>query len=265
MNQAKIHPTAIVSDNVIFGADVEVGPYAILDGPIILGDGCRVKEHCVIRGKVTFGKNNQVYQFCSIGEVPQDLTYKGDETEVIIGDNNVFREFVSIHRGTLKDNRKTILGNNCLLMAKVHVGHDAIIGNNCVIVNSVNLAGHVKIGDKVTIGGGTNISQFVTLGRGAYIGGASGIDRDIPMFCTAYGNRAKLKGINIVGLRRHGYSKAQISELVDFFRTLEASALSPRAFVEHQELMLDFKSNELVEEMVQFIRKSEIGLAPFVF
>jgi UDP-N-acetylglucosamine acyltransferase len=264
MIKAKIHPTAIISENVKLGADVEIGAYSILDGNITLGDGCRIMEHCVIRGKVTMGKHNKIFQFCSIGEAPQDLSYKGEETEVIIGDNNTIREFVSIHRGTTKENRKTILGNNCLLMAKVHIAHDAVVGNNCVIVNSVNLAGHVKLGDRVTIGGGTNISQFVTLGRGAYIGGASGIDRDIPMFCTAYGNRAKLKGINIVGLRRQGYSKQQISELVDFFRTIEASALSPRAFVDHQDLMQDFKNNELIDEMVQFIKKSEIGLAPFV-
>jgi UDP-N-acetylglucosamine acyltransferase len=151
-----------------------------------------------------------------------------------------------------------------MLMAFVHVGHDVILGDHCIIANSINFAGHVKCGDRVIIGGGSQVSQFCTLGRGAYIGGATAIDRDIPLFCTAYGNRAKLKGINIIGLRRQGYSKSEITEVVDFYRTMEASALSPRSFVTHKELMTEFKGNAVIDEMVQAIIKSEIGLAPFV-
>jgi len=264
MNTDKIHPTAIISGEVILGKDVEVGPYAILDGNIKLGDGCRVHSHSVIKGHVDVGMNNHIYQFCSIGEQPQDLSYKGEPTTVVIGDNNVFREYVSIHRGTMKDRKETLIGNNCLLMAKTHVGHDAVLGNNCVIVNSVNIAGHVKIGDRVIIGGGTNISQFVTLGKGSYIGGASGIDRDIPPYCTAYGNRVKLKGINIIGLRRLGRSKQEIAEVVDFYRAMEASALSPRSFIGHDEYMQEYKNNPLVLEIAELIRSSEIGIAPFV-
>jgi UDP-N-acetylglucosamine acyltransferase len=149
-------------------------------------------------------------------------------------------------------------------MAYVHLGHDVTVGGNCVFANSTNLAGHVHVGDRVIIGGGTNISQFVTLGRGAYIGGASAIDRDIPIFCTAYGNRVKLKGVNIIGLKRQGYEKSEISELLDFFRTMEASVLSPRAFVGHEELMDEYKGNSLVQEMREGILTSEVGVAPFV-
>lgn len=148
-------------------------------------------------------------------------------------------------------------------MAYVHAGHDVVIGNNCTFANSTNFAGHVKIGDRVIIGGGTQISQFVTLGRGAYIGGASAIDRDIPVFCTAMGNRVYLKGINIIGMRRQGYSKQEISEVVDFYRSMEASALSPRAFVDHADLMAEYKDNRVVQEMVEQIKKTEIGIAPF--
>ncbi|HAZ14043.1 MAG: acyl-[acyl-carrier-protein]--UDP-N-acetylglucosamine O-acyltransferase [Bdellovibrionales bacterium GWA2_49_15] len=259
----KVHATAIVSSEVILGNNVEIGPYSILDGKIKIGDGTKIYSHAVLRGNTELGKSNTVYQFCSIGEPPQDNSYKGEDTRVLIGDNNTFREYVSIHRGTTKENRITTLGSNCLLMAKVHIAHDAVVGNNCTIVNSVNLAGHVKMGDRVIIGGGTNIGQFITLGRGAYIGGATAIDRDIPPFCTAYGNRVRLKGINIIGLRRTGVSKPVIAEVVDFFRLMESSAYAPRAFVNQEEHMREYKDNEIVQEMARAIRESEVGIAPF--
>jgi UDP-N-acetylglucosamine acyltransferase len=148
-------------------------------------------------------------------------------------------------------------------MAYVHVGHDVVLGNNCTIANSTNFAGHVKIGDRVGIGGGTQIQQFISLGRGAYIGGAAAIDRDIPSFCTAMGNRAHLKGINIIGLKRQGHSKQEISEVVDFYRTMESAKISPRSFVDHAELMAEYKDNRVILEMADQIRKTEIGIAPF--
>ena len=260
----KIHPTAIVSEEVEFGENVEIGAYAIVEGPVKLGDRCKVYEHAILRGRVEAGADNSFYQFSSIGEAPQDLTYKDEDTKVVIGEKNIFREYVSIHRGTTKENLVTTIGNSSMFMAHAHIGHDAIVGDNCVIVNSVNLAGHVKVGDRTIIGGGTNVSQFVTIGRGSYIGGASAIDRDIPLFCTAYGNRARLKGINIIGMRRQGYDKQVVSEVVDFFRTMESSALSPRSFVDHDELMEEFKDNEVIKEMVKAIVTTEVGIAPFV-
>ncbi|EQC47615.1 acyl-ACP--UDP-N-acetylglucosamine O-acyltransferase [Bacteriovorax sp. Seq25_V] len=261
---ANIHPTAIIAEGAKLGENVEVGPYSIIGPNVEIGDNCKIRSHVLIDGHTIIGKNNDIFQYSSIGAEPQDTSYKGEPTRTVIGDNNTFREYVSIHRGTLKDKEVTTIGSNCLFMAHVHVGHDGVVGNNVILVNSVNLAGHVIIGDRVIIGGGTNISQFVTLGRGAYIGGASAIDRDVPIFCTAYGNRIKLKGINIIGLRRQGYEKSVISELVDFYRTMESSVLSPRAFIDHEELMEDYKDNVLVQEMRADIRKSEIGIAPFV-
>lgn len=259
-----IHPTAIVDSNAKIADDVIIGPFSIIGPNVEIGKRCIVKNNVTIEGHTKIGENNQFFQYCSIGAPPQDLTYKGEPTRVEIGDNNIFREFVSIHRGTLKDREVTTIGSNVMFMAYVHVGHDAVIGSNVIVANSTNFAGHVKVGDKVIIGGGTNVSQFVTLGRGSYIGGASAIDRDIPLFCTAYGNRAKLKGINIIGLRRAGYSKQVITEVVDFYRTMEASALSPRAFIDHEEHMAEFKDNEIIQEMAKGIRESEVGLAPFV-
>jgi UDP-N-acetylglucosamine acyltransferase len=261
---AEIHPTAIISEGAEVGESVIIGPYSYIGPNVKIDDGCVLQNHVVIEGHTTIGKNNTFYHHATIGGPPQDLGYKDEPTEVIIGNDNLIREFVTIHRGTSKDKKKTVVGSNCMLMAFVHLGHDVIMGDHCIIANSTNFAGHVKCGDRVIIGGGSQISQFCSLGRGAYIGGATAIDRDIPLFCTAYGNRAKLKGINIIGLRRQGYSKAEVSEVVDFYRTMEASAFSPRAFVKHEELMTDFQGNEVIDEMVSAIIASEIGLAPFV-
>lgn len=259
-----IHETAIVSPEAKIGKNVEIGAFSLIGPNVVIGDDCKIFHHVTIEGHTTVGKNNTFYQYCSIGANPQDLSYKDEPTRVVIGDNNVFREFVSIHKGTKKDREETTIGNDNFLMSYVHLGHDVVFGSNCIIANSTNFAGHVKVGDRVIIGGGTNVSQFITIGRGAYLGGASAVDRDIPIFGTAYGNRCKLKGINIIGLRRQGYAKKLISELVDFYRTMEASPLSPRAFIDHPENLEEFQGNELIDEMCEGIRKSEVGIAPFV-
>ncbi len=258
-----IHASSLIDPSAKIHESVKIGPFCIVGPNVEIGANCILHSHVVIEGHTTIGEGNIFYQGCSIGAPPQDTSYKGEPTKTIIGNNNTLREYVSIHRGTTKENLFTQIGNNCFLMAYVHVGHDVIVGNNCTIANSTNFAGHVKIGDRVGIGGGTQISQFVTVGRGAYIGGATAIDRDIPVFCTAMGNRVYLKGINIIGLRRQGYSKQEISEVVDFYRTMESSALSPRAFVDHAEFMAEFKDNRVVLEMVEQIKKTEIGIAPF--
>ena len=261
---AQIHPSSVVDPQAKLGNNVTIGPFCLVGPHVSIGDNSILHSHVVIDGHTTIGSNNQFYQFSSIGVAPQDLTYKGEPTELIIGNDNVFRECVSIHRGTLKQDGKTIIGSNCLLMAFVHVGHDVVIGNRVILANTTNLAGHVNIGDRVIIGGGTNIAQFMTLGPGAYIGGASAIDRDIPPHCTALGNRVRLKGINIVGLRRQGYKRDQINGAVEFFRAMEISSLSPRAFVEHTELHAEYKDNPIVQEILTAIMKSEVGIAPFM-
>lgn len=260
----EVHPMAFVHPEAKIGKNVKIGPFCVIGPNVEVGDDCEFISNVVVEGHTKIGKGNKFFQFGSIGAPPQDNSYKGEPTETIIGDNNVFREYVSVHRGTLKQDKKTIIGSNSLFMAYCHIAHDCILGNNLTFANSVNLAGHVTIGDRAIIGGNTGISQFVTLGRGAYIGGGSGIDRDIPTFCTAYGNRVRLKGINIIGLKRQGLSKEIVSEVVDFYRTMEASALAPRAFVIHPELMTEFRNNPIIQEMAEFIQKSEIGIAPFM-
>lgn len=262
--EASIHETAIVSPEASLGEGVTIGPYSIIGPHVKIGKNTVIHAHVKIDGHTTIGDDNEFYSFTTIGAPPQDLSYKGEPTETIIGNKNIFREYVSIHRGTVKDRAKTTIGDNSLFMSYVHLGHDVDFGSNCIIANSTNFAGHVKVGDKVIIGGGCNISQFVSLGTGAYLGGASAIDRDIPTFCTAYGNRVRLKGINIIGLRRAGHSKQVITEVVDFYREMEASPLSPRAFVDHDELMEEFKNNEIIDQMVSEIRATEVGIAPFM-
>ncbi|MDA9793350.1 acyl-ACP--UDP-N-acetylglucosamine O-acyltransferase [Bacteriovoracaceae bacterium] len=263
MSEVIIHETSIVSPEAQLGRNVEIGPYCIIGDKVKLGDGARLRSHVTMEGNVTVGENVQIYQYTNIGNPPQDLSYKDEDTRVEIGDNCIIREFSSIHRGTPKDNGVTKVGNNVYLMAYVHLAHDCILGNNVMFVNGVQCAGHVKIGDNARISGHSKMTQFVTIGRNAFIGGDSTIDKDIPDYCTAYGNRARLKGINIIGLKRAGFSKANITEVVDFYRTMEASALSPRAFVSHPELMEDYVDNKIIQDISSFISVSEIGIAPF--
>lgn len=259
-----IHETAIVDKKAELDHDVEVGPFSIIGPNVKIAAGTKVLAHAMIDGHTTLGKDNQVFSYCSIGTRPQDLSYKDEPTRTIIGDGNIFREYVSIHRGTKKDKEETVVGSNNMLMAYVHLGHDVRMGDSCIVANSTNFAGHVTVGDKVIIGGGCNVSQFVTLGKGSYLGGASAVDRDIPNFCTAYGNRVRLKGINIIGLRRSGFEKHLVSEVVDFYRLMEASPLAPRGFVDNEEMMAPYKDNEIVQEMVCQIRESRVGIAPFM-
>ena len=259
----EIHPQAIVEKGAELGVDVNVGAFSIVGPHVQIGDSSTLLSQVNIVGHTRVGRGNEFHPFCTIGVKPQDLSYQGEPTRVEIGDNNVFREYVSVHRGTMKKNQTTIVGSKNLLMNYVHLGHDVTLGSHVVVANSVNLAGGVWIQDHVTLGGGCNVAQFVTIGEGAYIGGLSAVDRDILPFCAAYGNRIRLKGINIVKLRRLGYSKQQVSEAVDFYRTMEATALSPQKFIACKEVMGEFSGSELVQKIARFIERSEVGISSF--
>lgn len=258
-----VHPTAVVHKGACIDGAV-VGPYCVVGPKVRVGEGSRLRSHVVMDGDLEAGRDNDFFPFSSLGHAPQDIGYAGEPTRVSMGDGNVIREYVSVHRGTAKDRGVTSMGDGNLLMATVHLGHDVSLGSRCVVANSSNLAGHVKIADRVIVGGNVQISQYVSVGRGAYIWGASAIDRDIPQFCSAVGNRAKLKGINIIGMRRQGFDRQVIMELVNFYRTMEGSALSPKSFVEQEDLMQGFQDNAIIREMVDFIKGSRIGIAPFV-
>jgi len=260
---SKIHPTAVIEDGAEVEADVSVGAYCVVGANVKIAQGSQLGPHVVIRGHTTIGKNNIFHPFCSIGGDPQDLSYKGEPTQVLIGDGNVFREYISVNRGTLKQDGKSIIGSHGFFMSYCHFGHDVNIGDHVRIVNACNIAGHVVIGNKAIISGGTNISQFVQIGKGAFIGGGSAIDRDIPCFMTAVGNRVQLKGINIVGLKRMGFEREAISEAVDFYRSMEISPVSPKTFCQAPEWTKDFANNPIVAEMIDFITQSKLGLPAF--
>ncbi len=259
----EIHPSAIVHSKAQLGENVKIGPFSVIGPSVLLGDRCVVHSHVILEGNLSIGCENTFFQFTSIGAAPQDKTYKGEATEVIIGDNNIFREYVSVHRGTLKSDRVTKIGSYNFMMSYAHIAHDVVFGNHCVVANTTNFAGHVCVEDYVTIGGGCYFGQFVTLGKGCYIGGGSIVDRDIPPFCAAYGNRVRLKGPNIIGMKRQGHSQDVIIKVVDFYRDMEASPLSARAFVNCEKSTVGYKSNNIVSELSEFIKKSKVGIAPF--
>lgn len=260
---SKIHPTAIIHETAVIGDNCVIGPYCVIGAHVKIGNDNIFNAHVVVDNYTTIGNGNKFFQFGSIGADPQDYSYKGEPTRLTIGDHNVFRECVTINRGTMKETGDTVIGNHSLFMAYVHVGHDSIIGDYCTIANSCNIAGHVHIQNNVSIGGATSVSQFVRLGRGCYIGGASAINKDIPSFCTAYGNRVTLRGINIIGMKRQEVDRKSISTVVDFFRVMEASGLAAATFIANDDLMKEFGSDPIVQKMCDEIKTSDVGVAPF--
>jgi UDP-N-acetylglucosamine acyltransferase len=210
---SQIHKNSFISKNVELGNNVKIGPYCHIDGDIKIGDNTELKSHIVVSGKTSIGSNNIFYPFSNIGCDPQDLKFKGEESELIIGNNNIFRENVTISKGTIDGGMKTIIQNNNLFMTGVHIAHDCIIGNENIFVNQVTLGGHVNIINNVVIGGLSAIIQFVTIGSYSMIGGMSGVDRNVLPFSLVIGNRAKLRGINLVGIRRNNFDKSEISRI----------------------------------------------------
>jgi UDP-N-acetylglucosamine acyltransferase len=214
-----IHQTAIIKDGAKLGSGVKVGAYAYIGPKVVIGDNCEIGNGVQITGKTTIGTNNKIYAHAVIGAAPQDLKYKGEDTELIIGDNNTIREFCFFNTGTPGGGGITRIGSNSLFMAYVHIAHDCVVGNNCILANNATLAGHVELGNFAVVGGMTPIHQFVKVGDYAMLGGASAISQDIPPYCLAEGNRAKLRGLNLVGLRRN-LERSDVDELKRAYREL---------------------------------------------
>lgn len=206
-----IHNTAIISPYATIGNNVRIGPYCIIGDNVVIEDDVEFLSHICINGKTFIGKATKIYPFASIGYPPQDLKYVGEDSQVIIGKNNIIREYVTIHPGTQKGTMQTIIGSDCLFMVGAHVAHDCIVGNGVVMANNATLGGHVIVGDGAIIGGLAAIHQFVRIGRNAIIGGVSAVVNDVIPFGSAAGDRAKLIGVNIIGMQRHNYSKAKIN------------------------------------------------------
>ena len=210
---SQVHPNSFISKNVELGSNVIIGPFCNLNGNIKIEDNTELKSHVSISGKTSIGKNNKFYPFSNIGCDPQDLKFKGEDSELIIGNNNIFRENTTISKGTKDGGMKTIIQNNNLFMTGVHIAHDCIIGNENIFVNQVTLGGHVNIMNNVVVGGLSAIIQFVTIGSYSMIGGMSGIDKNVLPFSLAIGNRAKLRGLNLVGIRRKDFDKSEIARI----------------------------------------------------
>ena len=210
---SQIHPNSFISKEVQIGNNVKIGPFCHIKGNIIIDDNTELKSHVSITGKTSIGKNNIFYPFSNIGCDPQDLKFKGEDSELIIGDNNIIRENVTISKGTLDGGMSTIIHNDNLFMTGVHIAHDCKIGNENIFVNQVTLGGHVNIMNNVVVGGLSAIIQFVTIGSYSMIGGMSGIDKNVLPFSLAVGNRAKLRGLNLVGIRRKNFNKLDIKRI----------------------------------------------------
>ena len=210
---SQIHPNSFISKEVQIGNNVKIGPFCYINGTIKIDDNTELKSHVSITGKTSIGKNNIFYPFSNIGCDPQDLKFKGEDSELIIGNNNIIRENVTISKGTLDGGMSTIIHNNNLFMTGVHIAHDCKIGNENIFVNQVTLGGHVNIMNNVVVGGLSAIIQFVTIGSYSMIGGMSGIDKNVLPFSLAVGNRAKLRGLNLVGIRRKKFNKLDIKRI----------------------------------------------------
>ena len=246
-----VHPSAIVAPGAIIGAGVSIGPFCTVGPNVVLHDGVELVSHVVVDGHTTVGEAAKLSPFCSVGLPPQDLKYKNEPTRVEIGARTQLREHVTVHRGTVTGAGVTRIGTDCLLMNVVHVAHDCTLGNGVIIANNVVMGGHVSIGDNAVIGGSAAIHQTVRIGRVAMIGGVSGVEADVIPFGIVTGNRARLRGLNIIGLRRRGFDRTQISALRDAFRSLfaEEGVFNERLDAVRKRL----GDQPLVAEMLAFI------------
>ncbi|MFH1414590.1 MAG: acyl-ACP--UDP-N-acetylglucosamine O-acyltransferase [Elusimicrobiota bacterium] len=258
MKDNKIHPTAIIEEGARIDSTVEIGPYAVIKSGVEIGAGTTVDAHAVIEGNTIIGKNNTIGIGVVIGNRPQDLKYKDEETHVTIGDGNIIREYVTINRGTI-ERGVTSLGNNIMLMSYVHIAHDCIVGDEVILANCVTLAGHVTIEDQAVIGGLTPIHQFTRIGKLSIIGGSSRVPKDILPYCMAAGNRLKITGLNTIGLKRRNFSAEDRSQLKKAYRIIFRSGLNTAQAVEKMKSMQELTSPH-VTRMIQFIETSERGI-----
>ena len=253
-----IHSQAIVDPGARLAADVVVGPWTLIGPDVEIGPGCTIASHVVIRGPTRIGPGCRIYQFSSIGEDTQDLKYRNEPTQLVIGERNVIRENVTIHRGTVQGRSETTIGDDNLIMAYVHIGHDCVIGNHAVLVNNSALAGHVRVGDWAVLSGYTLVHQFCQIGAHSFTGMGSAIGKDVPAFVTVSGAPAQPKTINLEGLRRRGFSSHTMSQLRRAFKILYRQGLTIELALQRLESIVD-KTPE-VGMFIDSIRASERGI-----
>ena len=254
-----IHPTAVVSPKAELGNEVEIGPYCVIGDNVQIGDRTRLHSQLVIEGPTTIGADNEFYPFSSIGARSQDLKYAGEPTYAIIGDRNTFREFVTVHRGTTEE-FPTRIGSDNNFLAYAHIAHDSVVGNHCILSNAATLGGHVTVEDYVILSGLAGVHQFCRVGAHAMVGGCTKIVQDVPPFTIADGHPAHLRGLNIVGLQRRGFSETDIRDLKRAYRTLflkkEANLAAQTEVLKETETA----SNPQVLKILDFLQSSERGI-----
>jgi UDP-N-acetylglucosamine acyltransferase len=257
MSDSQIHPTAIVEAKAEIGAGTIIGPYCIVHAGVVLGPDCWLQHHVTLSGPTVAGARNKFYAYCSIGQQTQDLKYLGEPTYLEIGDENTFREFVTVNRSTASTG-KTRIGNCGNFLAYSHIGHDCTVGDAVVFSNNGTLAGHVQVGDHAIMGGLTAVHQFCRLGRYAITGGCSKIVQDIPPFMIADGNPAQVRGINLVGLERSGFAPESIKVIKEAFRLIYRSKYNTRQAIEA--IQQELPASEEINQIVEFIQQSERGI-----
>ena len=249
-----IHKTSIIDSKAKIADNVEIGPYCVIGPNVEIKDNTIVHSHVNISGKTLIGKGNRIYPFASIGNHPQDLKYNNEETDLIIGDENTIREYVTVNPGTVGGGGKTIIGNKCLFMISSHVAHDCTVGNNVIIANNVPLGGHAIIEDNVVIGGNSAVQQFTRIGKMAMIGGMTGVLHDVIPYGLSIGNRNLLQGLNLIGLRRAKFQNKDILGLTEAYKNIFASKNISENI---SKLNGSFQQNPLVKDVIEFITKDK--------
>ncbi len=262
MKSVDIHPTAVVDKRVEVSDGVKIGPYSVVKGKVIIGQGTVIDSHVVLgsdHGVVTVGKNNHFLPGAMVGGPPQDLKFKGEETRLEIGDNNIFREFVTINVGTSHGGGVTRIANHNLFMAYVHVAHDCQMGSHIAIANTTNFAGHVTVQDHVRVGGVCSFNQFITIGKHSFIAGDSAVNKDIMPFTIAQGKYAVSRAPNSIGLERAGFSKEEVDNVYKAIRIVTKGGHTIEESLE--EIQKECTPSENIKYLMDFIRKSERGIA----
>jgi UDP-N-acetylglucosamine acyltransferase len=253
-----IHPTAVISESATIGENVTIGPFCVVDDNVTIGDGCILKSHVVVRGTTRIGKNNKFFQFSSIGEDCQDKKYAGEPTELIIGDDNEFREGVTVHRGTVQDEGVTIIGSRGLFMVNAHIAHDCVLGDDIIVANNCAIAGHVHIDDFVIVGGAVGIHQFCKIGAHAFLGAGGIILRDVPPFVMVSGHKNIPQGINSEGLKRRGFEKDEVLAIKRAYKVIYRAGNTIEEAIDALEAPAN--DHEGVARMVEFLRHAERGI-----
>ncbi len=257
-NRTSIHPTAVVTPGAELDSGVQVGPYAVIGPHVRIGKDTCVGPHSVVEGRTTIGRDNRIFQFASVGAVPQDMKYRGEDSALTIGDRNTIREFATLNIGTRGGGMETRIGDDNLFMVYSHVGHDCRIGNHVILANCATLAGHVTLEDYVGVGGLAAIHQFTRIGESAYLGGGAMVANDVPPYCLAQGDRARLFGLNRVGLERRGFGEAQKRGIKQAYRTFFFEGLSLKDAVERiRREQADFPE---AVHLADFIAASQRGI-----